>query len=141
MRSDSHRIESVPTGGVLQRARLLAAVLLSVLMAIAGCSVGVPADSGIRGEVRIGPVSPVETPGTPASKPYAATLEIRPADGGRAVRAKSGADGRFSVNLAPGAYVIEPEQGNPLPTAQPVTVEVEPHRFTPVVIDYDSGIR
>jgi len=123
--------------------RSLALAIFTVLMALllVGCSAEAPTDSGIRGEVRIGPVSPVETVGTPATKPYAATLVVRSVDEGRDVTVTSGADGRFSVDLAAGTYVIEPVQGNPLPTAQPITVEVEPHRFTAVVIDYDSGIR
>lgn len=106
-----------------------------------GCSARAPSDSGIEGEVRIGPVSPVETTGTPGSAPYAAELRIRPEAGGRVTRVTSGADGSFRVNLAPGTYTIEPQQGDPLPYAQPVQVTVTEHRFTPVVIMYDSGIR
>lgn len=115
--------------------------LLICLVLVAGCSAPPPSDSGIDGEVRIGPVSPVEIIGTPASAPYSANLTIRPDGGGRAVRVTSGEDGRFRVNLTPGVYVVEPEQGDPLPTAQPVTVTVDAHRYSSVVVDYDSGIR
>ncbi len=115
--------------------------LVMCLVLVAGCSAPPPSDSGIDGEVRIGPVSPVETIGTPASAPYSANLTIRREGGGRAVRVTSGEDGRFRVNLAPGIYIVEPEPGDPLPTAQPVTVTVEAHRFSSVVIDFDSGIR
>lgn len=120
---------------------MLPATVLICLVLVLGCSSPPPSDSGIEGEVRIGPVSPVETIGTPASAPYSANLTIRPDGGGRAVRVTSGEDGRFRVNLAPGIYIVEPEQGDPLPTAQPLTVTVEAHRFSSVVIDYDSGIR
>lgn len=119
----------------------VAAALLG-LLAIAGCGTPAPTDSGIEGEVRIGPVSPVETVETPSSKPYSTELTIRPQRGpGLPVRVTSGQDGRFRLNLAPGSYVIEPAQGNPLPTASPLTVVVEAHRFTSVVVEYDSGIR
>lgn len=126
-----------PTRSALWCAMLAAALLLA---GAAGCAAP-PDDSGIEGEVRIGPVSPVETIGTPGSAPYSAELTIRPEGGGRAVRVTSDEDGRFKVNLAPGTYVIEPEQGEPLPIASPVTAVVKAHEFTYVVIDYDSGIR
>ena len=115
--------------------------LVGALLLAIGCSTP-PSDSGIEGEVRIGPVSPVETAGTPASAPYAAEMLIHHEDGrGKVVRVRSGEDGRFRVNLAPGIYVVEPVVAEVLPVAAPVTVEVEPHRFAKVTINYDSGIR
>lgn len=125
----------------LARLLVVPTAVLVCLALVPGCSASPPSDSGIDGEVRVGPVSPVETIGAPGSAPYSAELTIRPQGGGRAVRVTSGEDGRFRVNLTPGAYVIEPDQGDPLPTAQPVAVTVEAHRFSSVVIDYDSGIR
>ncbi len=119
---------------------ILVALVVAMLGLTAGCA-STPSDSGIQGEVRIGPVSPVETPGTEANKPYSAELTIRPTAGGRSLRVTSGQDGRFRVALKPGTYVVEPRQGNPLPTAQPLTVHVKAHEFASVTIEYDSGIR
>jgi len=111
-------------------------------MLATGCVASAPVDSGIEGEVRIGPVSPVETVGTPASAPYSTDLTVRPADGrGSAVSVKSDEAGRFRVNLQAGEYIIEAKVKDTLPLAEPVTVQVERGRFTSVVIDFDSGIR
>ena len=104
-------------------------------------SAGGSEDSGIRGLVTIGPISPVERPGEPTDRPYAATIVIERVDGTTAAETKSGGDGRFSVNLAPGSYVLEPQNGNPLPIARPQHVTVAPHTFTEVTVEYDSGIR
>jgi len=104
-------------------------------------SAGGSEDSGIRGLVTIGPISPVERPGEPTDRPYAATIVIERVDGTTAAETKSGGDGRFSVNLAPGSYVLEPQNGNPLPIARPQHVTVAPRTFTEVTVEYDSGIR
>ncbi len=100
-------------------------------------------DSGIKGTVLLGPLSPVVREGEPDSRPYAATIVIRNAGGATEVtRVHSGLDGRFSVALPPGAYVLDPVPGgDPLPWAGQQEVIVEPHAFTQVVILYDTGIR
>jgi hypothetical protein len=98
-------------------------------------------DSGITGLVTIGPISPVEQPGVPNEKPYAATIVIRDAGGTVVAQVQSGADGRFTVKLAPGTYTVEPQNGQPLPRAESQVVTVKPHAFTEVTIAYDSGIR
>ncbi len=125
--------------------RLLATV--AALAALAGCGgeAAPPADSGIQGLVLIGPMCPVVQEGEPCpDEPFAAAIEVRrEEDGELAATVRSGADGRFSVDLAPGSYVLvplSPNEGAP-PFASPVTVRVEPHRFTQVTISYDSGIR
>jgi len=134
------------TGEVRSFARQCVAVAVLITVAgvllATGCAASAPVDSGIEGEVRIGPVSPVETVGTPASAPYSTDLVIRPADGrGSATSVKSDEGGRFRVNLKAGAYIIEAKTKDALPFAEPVTVRVERGRFTRVVIDFDSGIR
>jgi hypothetical protein len=115
---------------------------LAALLLTAGCGEQAVTDSGVQGEVRIGPVAPVEQPGVPNDKPYAATLQIlRASDGKIVAEARSGADGSFRVALAPGRYVLQPESGQPLPTAPSQEFTVSAGQFTPVRVDYDSGIR
>lgn len=113
-------------------------VILALVLASCGAT---PTDSGINGLVTIGPISPVERPGVPNDAPYQATIVVKNADGHTVATVKSGADGRFSVNLAPGTYALEPESSGLLPSAQPQQVTVEPHRYTEVTVPYDSGIR
>jgi hypothetical protein len=86
---------------------------------------------------------PVVQEGVPCpDAPYEASILLRDATGKVVATVRSGEDGRFRVNLAPGEYVLEPVQGEGgLPYAGPVTVEVREHEFTSVTISYDSGIR
>lgn len=114
--------------------------LVILILVLASCG-ATPTDSGINGLVTIGPISPVEQPGVPNDGPYRATIVVKNADGDAVATVQSGADGRFSVNLTPGAYVLEPQSSGQLPFAQPQEVTVYPHRYTEVTVPYDSGIR
>jgi hypothetical protein len=122
---------------------LLPALTVTLLVAgIAGCGAKPVNDSGVRGEVRIGPVSPVEQQGQQNDAPYAATLRIKRASDGKVIaETRSAADGSFRVPLPPGEYVLEPVDGDPLPIARPQDFTVAPGRFTIIRVDYDSGIR
>jgi len=124
-------------------AGLLAALALAAALLLASaCGEKTVTDSGVQGEVRIGPVNPVEQPGVQNDAPYAAALRIKKASGGKVVaETRSAADGSFRVALPPGDYVLEPVNGDPLPIAEPQDFTVGPGRFTTVRVDYDSGIR
>jgi hypothetical protein len=99
-------------------------------------------DSGIIGEVIIGPTCPVERPGKTCERPYRATIEIqREATQMLVARVQSSALGRFRIALAPGAYLLLPENGRPYPRSSQQVATVRAHRYTRVVISYDSGIR
>jgi hypothetical protein len=115
--------------------------VVSLLLA-AGCGAKTPTDSGVQGQVRIGPVSPVEQPGVPNDAPYAATLRIEGASDLKVIsETRSDANGSFRVALAPGRYVLQPVSGAPLPTAPAQEFTVSAGQFTTVRVDYDSGIR
>jgi hypothetical protein len=99
-------------------------------------------DSGIRGRVLLGPTCPVQRIGQTCSRPYQATITIRAEATGKLVaRVRSSATGGFSVPLAPGGYRLVPQTGRPYPRSSPQTATVHSHRYTKVVISYDSGIR
>jgi len=125
----------------MRKIAILSVVVVGVLAALLVSCKEAPTDSGIRGLVTIGPISPVEQPGIPNSEPYSATIVVKDADGDKVDEVTSGVDGRFTVTLAPGAYVLEPQSPDVLPYATPQDVIVEPHRFTEVTVPYDSGIR
>ena len=121
---------------------LAALAVAAMLLLAAACGEKTVTDSGVQGEVRIGPVSPVEQPGVQNDAPYAAALRIKKASGGKVVaETRSAADGSFRVALPPGEYILEPVNGDPLPIAQSQEFTVAPGRFTTVRVDYDSGIR
>ncbi|MFH0915061.1 MAG: hypothetical protein V1912_01265 [bacterium] len=115
--------------------------LSAALLPASGCGT-TATDGGVVGEVRIGPLRPVEQPGVENTAPYAADLVVKSVPQGKAVaEARSGDDGLFRIVLAPGDYLLEPENGDPLPRAEPQTFTVVRGRFTEVHVEYDSGIR
>jgi len=98
--------------------------------------------SGIRGQALLGPTCPVERPGQSCVRPYRATISVTNATTGRVVtRARSGANGFFTVALAAGRYILVPQTGRPFPRARSQPVIVSPRHYTHVVIQYDTGIR
>jgi hypothetical protein len=135
---------SVIGSGTRERSRIVripASIGLVILVLVLASCGATPTDSGINGLVTIGPISPVEQVGVPNDAPYQATIVVNTADGDAVTTVKSGADGLFTVNLAPGAYVLEPQSSGLLPFAQPQEVTVQPHLYAEVTVSYDSGIR
>jgi hypothetical protein len=98
-------------------------------------------DSGIRGEVVLRPISPVERPGSVNERPYQALIGVTNEAGQAVAEVRSGPDGRFVIVLAPGTYVLHPESEAIYPQASAQTVTVIKNHVTPVHIVYDSGIR
>lgn len=99
-------------------------------------------DSGLHGLVLFGPTCPVEHVGQSCTRPYQATIGIlREPTHKLLATARSAADGRFTVRLAPGRYLLRPQPGHPYPRSSPQTVTVHSHHYTNVIISYDSGIR
>ena len=112
------------------------------MLLAAGCEAKTPTDSGVQGQVRIGPLAPVERQGVVNEAPYAATLRIeRASDLKVLTQTKSDENGSFRVALAPGRYVLQPVSGAPFPTAPAQEFTVSAGQFTTVRVDYDSGIR
>ncbi|MCL5734334.1 MAG: hypothetical protein M1274_01890 [Actinobacteria bacterium] len=106
------------------------------------CGTNPAPNSGIDGVVTIGPISPVQTSGTPNSKPYQAAIDIRRLpDLDFVATVRSDANGLFRVALEPGSYRLEPRNGNPLPIAPSQEVSVFAGQYAHVEIFYDSGIR
>jgi hypothetical protein len=115
---------------------------IGVALLLGGCSAPATVDSGIRGTVTLGPTSPVQQQGESGTEPYSADLVIKPQGGRSSVaRVKSDSDGRFSAVLEPGTYVIRAASAQSPPSLKPVTVTVQVHQFTEVVVPFDSGIR
>lgn len=136
---------------MIGRAPALAALAVLVLAACSAPSAVGPAPtpalpSGISGSVVLGPTCPLESePGAhdpvPCLTPYAAQLVILDGENLVVARVNSAADGSFRLDLPPGEYVIAPQNGDPLPVAQPVNVTVTAGEYADVQVNYDSGIR
>jgi hypothetical protein len=121
-------------------ATALAAV--SIFVSASAASSAQQRDSGINGEVKIGPTCPVERPGRVCVRPYQATITIRREPMRTLVaRVRSSATGHFRIALAPGRYLLVPQNARPYPRSSPQIATVHSHRYTSVLINYDSGIR
>jgi len=115
-----------------------------VALLLASCSPMAPtppADSGIEGQVFIGPNCPVVREGEECpDQPYQATLTVNNPKGERIVQIQTEEDGQFKIPLPPGEYILHPESGR-FPFADEQTIIVEEGAFTQVIVNYDSGIR
>jgi len=106
-----------------------------------------PEATGARGKVTAGPTCPVVTnPPNPAcaERPVGgAVLVFADASGREVARVSSGADGTFSVALAPGTYRLtaEPVEGL-MGTPSPMDVGIEAGQpMMELTVSYDTGIR
>ena len=121
--------------------KFLVGVLILVL---ATCSIysPTPRGSGIEGQVLLGPMCPVVQQGQECpDQPYQATLTVKTLDGVQITQFHSDEQGRFTVPLVPGEYVLHPESPNGIPFASDQSFLVETGRYTQITVNYDSGIR
>ncbi len=100
-------------------------------------------ESGIYGEITIGPITPVCRIDVPCDRPYQATVKVETQDESQVItQFTSNKNGKFRMKLQPGTYVLLPITETPLyPRGYKQTVEVKPHNFTRVTIYFDTGIR
>jgi len=101
-----------------------------------------PRESGIEGQVLIGPMCPVAQQGQSCpDQPYPTTVTINSPSGGRILQIQTDGQGHFRVPLAPGQYILHPESPNGIPFAADQTIVVTAGQYTQVIVHYDSGIR
>ena len=105
----------------------------------------VPATSGVRGTISLGPTCPVERiPPDPAcaDKPYATAIMVyRSGSKTPFIIGNSNAAGVFSLPLSPGSYTLNAGSGTMLPRCAPVTVAVAANTYATTSISCDTGIR
>jgi hypothetical protein len=120
---------------------ILASIFL--IVCLSACSANpTPEDSGVEGQVFIGPLCPVVQEGQECpDQPYQATLTVNSPEGRKIVQVQTDEQGRFKIPLAPGEYILHPESPNVMPYANEQAIIVEAGQFTQIVINYDSGIR
>jgi hypothetical protein len=124
------------------------ALLVACLEGLLSCGQVTGADQtgAISGDVVAGPTSPVERAGTPtATVPVTnRAVVIKARDGSEAVRTTTGAQGHFSVSVAPGDYnvqvaIVPGTVGMRQQT--PGDVHVVAGQTTQITIQLDTGIR
>jgi hypothetical protein len=119
-------------------------LLFVLILLLAACSARIPANTGVQGQVFIGPMCPVAQLDNPCpDRPYPAPLTILTADRKKVKSLNADGEGRFQVALAPGAYILRPENPAhiPLPVAPEQPFSVVAGQYTQLKITYDSGIR
>jgi hypothetical protein len=123
------------------RIQFVAGILI-ILLATCSVQEAAPADSGLEGQVIIGPMCPALQQGQPCpDQPYQATLTVNSLDGKKITQVQTDQQGRFRIPLEPGQYILHPESPNAMPFAGQQAVQVEADRFTQLTVNYDSGIR
>ena len=101
-----------------------------------------PRESGIEGQVVIGPMCSVVQPGQACPDgPYQTTLTVNSLSGRRIAQFQTDETGRFKIPLEPGEYILHPESPNGFPVASDQTFAVEAGKYTQLTVNYDSGIR
>ena len=116
--------------------------ILIILLATCSIQEAAPADSGLEGQVFLGPVCPLVTPGQECpDQPYQAMLTVNSSDGRTITRVHTDQQGRFRLALKPGQYVLHSESPNAMPYTGDQAFTVEAGRFTQLFVTYDSSIR
>ena len=96
----------------------------------------------VDGRVVRGPTHPVCREDVPCDAPFSAGFSVR--QGRLAVtHFQSDVNGRFTIRLAPGAYLIVPDADAPIfsPEQQERSVTIPNADSTTVELSFDSGIR
>jgi len=117
--------------------------ILSVFLLSACASTPTPAvDTGVEGQVTIGPMCPVVRLDQPCpDQPYQATLTVLNLAGKEIAQIQTDVNGLYRLALQPGDYILYPESPNGMPRAQDQPFTVIAGLFTKLDIVYDSGIR
>lgn len=101
-----------------------------------------PRESGIEGQVLMGPMCPVTQQGQGCpDQPYQATITVNSPNGGTIMQFQTDGGGHFKIPLAPGEYILHPESPNGIPFAADQSTVVGASQYTQIVVKYDSGIR
>ena len=101
-----------------------------------------PRESGIEGQVLIGPMCPVAQQGPSCpDQPYQATLTVNSPNGGVMVQFQTDGQGHFRIPLEPGQYTLHPESPNGIQFAADQVIVVGVGQYTQVIVHFDSGIR
>ncbi|MCX6739453.1 MAG: hypothetical protein NT098_05425 [Candidatus Parcubacteria bacterium] len=105
-----------------------------------------PFDSGVEGNITIGPTCPVMRVGDTScnDKPYATTvqvIEIGSPKSSPFATTESDKNGTYKIMLPPGEYALQPVGGSVLPRCETKNIIITPSEITNLDLSCDSGIR
>ncbi len=118
-----------------------------LLLLLVACQVQPQLKGVLEGKLSIGPICPVErVPPDPSCQPTPEMYKAWPLEisqKGKKVATIVANDGTFSVELAPGTYVVDLErkQGIGGSSLLPATVKITSGETTTLELDIDTGIR
>lgn len=116
----------------------LIAALIALVAAVGVFAVtGAKITSGIKGEVVIAPVCPVEKVAVACPDFLGIAIHTKVTAGGKTVYTDD--HGGFRIPLKPGVYTLTAYGGIHRKVSR--LVRVQPHRYTAVRLNIDSGIR
>ena len=129
--------------------RVLVVTVLLSLTVLAGCARGSSEGSDerlgtIRGSILLAPMCPVESTESPCpGRPLAGvTVRVVDADGNVRASAVSGDDGAFTIDVAPGSYLLTASiEEDPARSVAPVRVVARAGEVVHADVLVDSGIR
>jgi acyl-coenzyme A synthetase/AMP-(fatty) acid ligase len=129
--------------------RVLVVTVLLSLTVLAGCARGSSEGSDerlgtIRGSVLLAPTCPVESIASPCPGRPLAGVRVRVVDADGNVRASavSGDDGAFTIDVAPGSYLLTASiEEDPARSVAPVRVVARAGEVVHADVLVDSGIR
>lgn len=111
---------------------------------ISGANKKTTFDSGVMGQILIGPQCPVVRIGDDSckDKPYPTSIEISLQNAPRLFRLiDTDSEAKFKIELEPGVYILRPKGGNPFPRCSEEEVSVLAHQFQDIILSCDTGIR
>jgi len=126
-----------PRTQTLTLVALLAGGALSLLTLDAG---GAPKPSGLYGQVRRGPITPVCTAEQPCDAPAPGVTLVFSRAGRELGRTVTREDGTYRIRLVPGVYGVSRALKTTRPV-EPQTARVRLGRFARVDFSIDTGIR
>jgi hypothetical protein len=122
--------------------------LAGLMFLLASCAAVAPTptpDSGIQGQVTLGPICPVMNVDSPCpDRPFAATLNVMDAQQKHVLATiKTDETGRFRQPVPPGDFVLVPVNlsTSAPPWANPIPFHLAPDQWLTLDVSYDSGIR
>jgi hypothetical protein len=113
-----------------------------------------PPQTGVAGQLIAGPTCPVVTPSCPQARGVQGTVRVETAPATRdsapgtfVTSVATDAQGHFSTDLPPGAYVVSAGSSAPSPGASggssshAVQVDVQAGAVSQIILAFDTGIR
>ena len=131
----------------MRRTIVFALCLFAVSIGVSPSASGAPTllDSGIKGRVILGPLTPSTRIGERVrERPFQATLDIVRAENESLVtQIRTRPNGTFVIGLQPGDYIVRSASSDvkPRPSIDPLRVIVPAHAYVDVTITADTGMR